>query len=130
MDTKSDHTFSGPLGKAVSSVIDLEPNPKFPKIDIVPHLIPLEQEIIDLSSDQSYGYRMVKGIRKGKIPLDLNLLEIGPVYHARWLTATNRFLKLWVSKHRFKSKELANLRKIIEFIIGVYHPMWFEAKVN
>ena len=69
-------------------------------------------------------------IRRGTVTLDLEQLDIGPVYHARWLTTANRFLKMWVSKHGFKGKNLANLKQIVQFIIGVYYPMWFEAKVK
>ena len=129
--TTSDHTFSGPLGKSLGTVTELEHNPRFAKINIGPALIKLDQEVIeDLSSDQNYGYRMVNAIKLGKVPLDLQNMDIGPVYHARWLTTANRFLKLWVSKHGFKGKDLTNLKMIVEFIIGVYYPMWFEAKVK
>ena len=79
--TTSDHTFSGPLGKALSSATDLEHNPRFTKIIIGPGLIHLDQDVIDdLSSDQKYGYQMVNAIRSGKITQDLVLMEIGPVY--------------------------------------------------
>ena len=73
---------------------------------------------------------MVNAIRSGKISQDLVLMEIGPVYHARWLTTANRFLKLWISKHTFRGKDLANLKLIVGYIVGVYYPMWFEAKVK
>ena len=129
--TTSDHTFSGPLGKALSSVTEMEPNPRFPKIRIGPDLIKLDQDVIDdLSSDQNYGYRMVCAIRNGIVPLDLILLDIGPVCHSRFLTTANRFTRMWVSKHGFKGKDLANLRLIVEYIVGVYYPLWFEAKVK
>ena len=129
--TSSDHTFAGPLGKALHSVTDLEPNTSFSRIIVGPELIKLDQEVIDdLSSDQNFGYRMVSAIRSGSVPLDLQQLDIGPVYHARWLTTANRFLKMWVCKHGFRGKDLANLRMIVQFIVGVYYPIWFEAKVK
>ena len=75
--TTSDHTFSGPLGKGLSSVTEMEPNPRFQKIRIGPDLIKLDQDVIDdLSSDQNYGYRMVCEIRNGIVPLDLILCLI------------------------------------------------------
>ena len=40
--TTSDRTFSGPLGKALGSATDLDPNPRFPKISIGPGLIKLD----------------------------------------------------------------------------------------
>ena len=57
-------------------------------------------------------------------------MYIGPVNHSRWLTTPNQFLRMWVSKHGFKGKNLTNLRLIVEFIIGVYYPMWVESKVK
>ena len=57
-------------------------------------------------------------------------MAIGKISHARWLTTANRFLRLWVSKHNFKGKDLKNLEMIVEFIVAVYYPMWFEAKIK
>ena len=129
--TNSDHSFSGPLGKALDNAVNLEINPKFKAITVGRHLIALDQIVIDdLSSDQKYGYRMVMAIRAGTVPEDLSLLDIGPVFHARWLTTANRFMRMWVSKHGFKGNNLANLRMIVEFIVGVYYPVWFEVKVK
>ena len=89
-----------------------------------------EDIIADLSTDQKYGYRMVNAIRAGTVPVDLANLDIGPVFHARWLTTANRFMRLYVCKHGFSRKNLTNLKLIVEFIIGVYYPMWFDAKVK
>ena len=51
--TSSDNTFSGPLGKALQNVEDLEYNPKFKAIQLGPGHPELSQEIIDdLSTDQ------------------------------------------------------------------------------
>lgn len=129
--TNSDHTFSGPLGKALDGVINLGINSKFKPITIGSPLIELDEDIIaDLSTDQKYGYRMVNAIRAGTVPVDLANLDIGPVNHSRWLTTANRFLRLYVCKHGFTGKNLSNLKLIVEFIIGVYYPMWFNAKVK
>ena len=57
-------------------------------------------------------------------------MDIGPVFHARWLTTANRLMRVWVSKHRFKGKNLNNLKMIVEFIVGVYYPVWFDVKVR
>ena len=68
-------------------------------------------------------------IRAGVVSVNLANMEIGPVNHSRWLTTGNRFMRLYVSKHGFKGKNLKNLKLIVEFIV-VYYPMWFEAKVK
>ena len=129
--TNSDHTFSGPLGKALSSVVSLEINPKFKPITVEDPLIELKEDVIgDLSTDQKYGYMMVNAIRTGVVSVDLANMDIGPVNHSRWLTTANRFIRLSVSKDGFKGKNLTNLQLIVEFIVGVYYPLWFEAKVK
>ena len=128
--TNSDHSFSGDLGKSLDNVVNLEIK-KFPRITTGHPPIDLPEEVIqDLSTDQKYGYRMVLAIRSGCVPVDLANMDIGPVNHAHWLTTANRFLRMWVSKHGFRGKYLTNLKLIVQFIIGVYYPMWFEAKVK
>ena len=72
---------------------------------------------------------MVKAIRLGELPEDLGALEIGSVNHSRWLTTANRFLRMYCSDHGFKGKNLCNLKLIVQFIVGVYYPMWFRIKV-
>ena len=125
------HTFVGPIGKALENVVNLDINSKFVPITVGSPLIELDQDIIDdLSTDQKYGYRIVMAIRAGVIPADLANMDIGPICHARWLPFANRILRLYVSKHGLKGKVLSNLKLLVEFIIGVYFPMWFEAKVK
>ena len=129
-ETLSNNKFSGPIGKILENVTDLDINEKFTKLKGSEDLIELSDNIIDdLSDDQKYGYKMVKAIREGHVPKYLELLEIGPINHSRWLTTANRILRLWVSKHDLKGKNLKNLRFIVEFIIGVYYPQWFRIKV-
>lgn len=129
--TLSDNKLSGPIGKLLDSVTDLDINPHFTHICVGPPLIKLPDEVIQyLSTDQHYGYKIVSAIREGVFPARMALLEIGPVNHSRWLTTANRLLRLWVSKHGLKGKNLRNLQLIVEFIIGVYYPCWFNAKVK
>ena len=129
--TSSNNTFSGDLGKSLQQVEDLEYNPNFKPVKLGPGLPDLAQDVVDdLSDDQQYGFNMVMGIRKGSVPLKILMLSIGPVSHARWLTTANRFLKLWVSDHGFDGDNLKNLEMIVEFIVTVYYPVWFQCKVK
>lgn len=129
--TLSHNQFSGPIGKLLVSATDMDINPNFTPIVVGPPLVKLPDKVIDdLSTDQHYGYRMVCAIRDGVLPARLALLEIGPVNHSRWLTTANRLLRLWVAKHGLKGKHLKNLKSIVEFIIGVYYPCWFNVKVK
>ena len=129
--TSSDTGFTGPLGKALRSVTDMPIKKSFPAIRVGTDLIELDEEILkDLSSDQRYGYEIVKAIRSGVLPSRLANLQIGPVCHSRWLTTANRFCRMWVSQHGFKGKVAKNLKLIVEFIVGVYYPTWFNYKVR
>ena len=78
--TSSDNTFSGPLGKTLQNVENLEYNPKFNAIVLGPGLPELSQDVIDdLSTDQQYGYNMVQSIRSGTVPRHIFLLAIGTI---------------------------------------------------
>lgn len=129
--TLSNNLFSGPIGKLLPSTTELPINEEFTPITIGSPLIKLSEEVLDdLSTDQYYGYRLVTAIREGVLPKSLALLEIGPVNHSRWLTTANRVLRLYVSLHDLQGKEDHNLRLLTEFIVGVYYPCWFMAKVK
>ncbi|KAG0725912.1 hypothetical protein GWK47_037650 [Chionoecetes opilio] len=129
--TLSDKQLSGPIGKLLDSATDFEINPNFTRISVGPPLIKLPDKVIqDLSTDQHYSYKIVCAVRDGVLPAGLALLEIGPVNHSRWLTTANKLLRFWVSKHGFTGKNLKNLHCIVEFIIGVYYPCWFNVKVK
>ncbi|KAG0715635.1 hypothetical protein GWK47_011485 [Chionoecetes opilio] len=128
----SDKKISGPIGKLLDSATDFEINPNFTRISVGPPPNKLPDKVIqNLSTDQHYGYKIVCAVRDGVLPVGLALLEIGPVNHSSWLTTANRLLRLWVKQqHGLKGKNLKNLHFILEFIIGVYYPCWFNVKVK
>ena len=110
---------------------DLRVKKNFKKIEVGKDLIDLTDEVRkDLSTDQKYGYEMVKAIRSGLLSDRLANTNIGPVNHSRWLTTANRFLRMWVSRNGFKGKEAMNLQLIVKHIVGVYYPTWFSYKVR
>ena len=124
--TKSPDKFTGPIGSMLNGVVSKWhvvnfksiPNPSFP---ILPNDI-----IEDLSTDQYYGYRMCWAIITGEVNEDLSHLEIGPLNHSRWLTLACRLLRLYVSQ----ANPEKTLRLIVEFVIKVYFPSWFNIKKN
>lgn len=129
--TMSNNKWTGNIGKKLDTATELEINLSFTKLTIGEPLISLSDSIVkDLSTDQAYGYRITQAIRTGNLPTDLALLEIGPVSHSRWLTTANRLCRIWVSKHGLKGKSLNNLKLIVEYIVGVYYPCWFNIKVK
>ena len=98
--------------------------PPFPLREMPAHVIN------DLSTEQRYSYRVARMISTGIVDWDLIYLKIGKYYGARWLTAANRFARVYISKHGLTGDELKNLRAINEFNIWMYFPMWFEIKCD
>ena len=128
--TLSNNKWSGPLGNMLDDATDMEIESKIKIVECIP-LPTIPPEVVkDLSTDQYYAYLIHEAIRTGKISARLASLEIGPVNHSRWLTTANRFLRIWCSKHRLKGKNLANLQQIIEYIMRVYLPNWFNTKIK
>ena len=101
-------SFSGPVGKKLSGkvsewgVANFKPikNANFPSIP--------NEVLDDLSTDQFYAYRLCWCIMLGDVDKDMELSEVGPLYHARWLTMACRILRLYVSETK-PSKNLATL---------------------
>ena len=124
--TKSPDSFSGVIGSKLNgpvsewNVVAFKPikNPNFP---ILPNNI-----IDELSSDQYYGYKICKAVMLGTVDEDLAFLEVGGLFHARWLTLACRILRYYVSKQQPTS----TLTTTVEFCIRVYFPSWFEIKHN
>lgn len=46
--------------------------------------------------------------------------------HSRWLTTANRILRLYISTENPSE----NMTSIVEYIMQVYAPMWFQIKRN
>ena len=129
--TLSGNKYSGDIGQLLDSVTELEINPHFEKVAVGPPLIELTDKVImDLSTDQAYAYKITNAIRSGVLSNVLALLEIGPICESRWLTKANRLCRMWVSKHGLSKKNIQKLKLIIEFVIGVYMPNWFNIKVK
>ena len=59
---------------------ELPINYSFAKINIGEPVIHLPDDVLhDLSTDQAYGYKIIRAIRTGHLPKNLALFEIGPV---------------------------------------------------
>lgn len=129
--TISDNKFLGPIGKLLSNVTSLKVKDKIPKLDVEIELIELDSEIVrSLSHDQKYLYEITRAIKSGTFPNDLREREIGRHSHARWLNLANRLCRAWCSEHTLPQDVEENLRRLVEFTVGVYSPLWFEIKVK
>ena len=105
--------------------------PIYPDYEIVnsqDHVTLPPDVVKDLSNDQKHGYKMVKAVTSGVLPMEMAHCAIGLIDHSRWLTTANRFLHFWVSQHCVTGENFYRLRVIIKFIVGVYYPMWFMIK--
>ena len=129
--TTSASGFTGPIGKAIMNATDLPIKTNFKKISIGPDLPLLPDDVVkDLSTDQKYGYEIVKAIRTGILPQRLANSEIGQYNHSRWLTFANRICRIYVSDHGFKGQDAKNLQLLAEYVTGVYFPIWFMYKIK
>ena len=128
--TLSNNKWSGPLGQMLDDATEMEIDSKIEKVEAAP-LPSMPIEVIkDLSTDQFYAYKIHEAIRTGNMSARLALLEIGPVNHSRWLTTATRFLRIWCSKHGLRGKNLENLKDIVDYIMKVYIPNWFNTKIK
>src|SRR6218665_2036086 len=62
--------------------------------------------------------------RSGQCSTDLGNRKPGPMCLSRWLTTANRKLRLYISKQN-PEKHLVTL---VNYIVKVYAPIWFEIK--
>ena len=116
--------FSVPVGKSLSDRVSAWGVAKFKTLRN-PSFPFLSNAVIDnLSTDQFYAYRICWSVISGDVDEYLKLLEVGPLYHARWLTLACRILRLYV----LKKKPSKTFSLLANFCINVYFPSWFETK--
>ena len=69
---------------------------------------------------------MPPGVRSGHVTNQLPRKDPGNVNLARWLTTANRILRLYISTETPSE----TLILLVEFIMNVYIPTWFDIKIN
>ena len=128
--TSGKESWTGPLGKMLTNVLDLPLNPNFKTITGA-DLPSLTDEVVsDLSADQKYLYRILQVITTGKIPKNFEKYTIGPMNHARWLTLANRACRLYISQTKLSPLLKKNLFTIVQFMVLCYGPSWFHIKTK
>jgi hypothetical protein len=121
--TSGPETFSGPIGKDLETC-ELKPVVNFKKVDVV-ELVAISEELRkDLSTDQQYMLQIYEAVTSGYCSVALAEKKPGKLAHSRWLTAACRVLRLYISVTNVS----AELKTLVEFIIKVYVPMWFDIK--
>ena len=124
--TKSPEAFSGPIGKSLVGLVSEWPVANFKKIvnssflnELLDYPADVEE---DLSTVQYYAYKTCIAVMVGDLPRDIELLEVGELFHSRWLTLGCRVVRFYISQE----KPSENLKAITEFCIKVYFSSWFK----
>ena len=119
---------SGPRGFAGQFGKDLANCEHMPIVDY--NFVASEELIVDkevtasLSTDQKYMFDMYQAVKNGICSQSLAARDPGPINHARWLTTANRILRLYVATE----KPFEGLISVVNYIMNVYVPMWFNIK--
>ena len=119
--TSGPRCFTGPIGKLLQNC-EIKPIQTFDPIEVPPVVI----DKTDLSTDQKYLLEIYEAVSSGRVSEDLGKRSPGSLNHARWLTTANRILRLYVSNVHQEN----NLITLVNFVMRVYVPMWFEIKAN
>ena len=70
----------------ICKCVDSALNPAFETVN-GPDLVTLSPDVVkDLSHDQKYGYKIVKALTSGVLPMEMANCAIGLICHSRWLT--------------------------------------------
>ena len=120
--TKSLDNFFGPIGSMLNSIVSQWQVVKFKFIPYPTFPILFSKIIDDLLTDQHYGFCMCWAIITGEVDEELSHLEIGPLNHSCWLTLTCRQLRFYINQ----ANPTKNLSLIVEFVLKVYFPSWFD----
>lgn len=123
--TTSDKTLSGPIGKAITKIVN-PPIVRFKKFDGVELLALPDKVYTKLSNDQKYLFRIVNALISGEFTQSLQQLKVGPYNQSRWLTSGSRICLLYASTE----KPSETLKILTSYVVNVYAPTWFQIKKN
>ena len=128
----SGYKFGGPIGELLDNVTNLPYNENFePLLEVESEIPNLSEEVLkELSWDQLMLYKLTKMILTGVKEPNIEDYSIGPVSLARWLTIGSRLLRLYISKHNLNEEETQKLRLLVEYIVIIYTPTWFDIKIK
>ena len=82
--TTGPDSFSGKVGKMIGGIVLNWDAKDFQPIACESFPVLSDEALCDVSNDQYYAYQICWLIIHGA--LDLQLLEVGPLCHSRWLT--------------------------------------------
>ena len=128
--TSSKDGFTGPIGRLLGDVNELEINPNFKPVSGEGLVLLPEDVVRGLSTDQHNCYRLMKAVMSGQMSKELAGLKCGSLNHARWLTTAEALLMLWTRKHGLEGEDLTRFESIINFVVNIYFRLYFDIKVK
>ena len=129
--TSSDTGFMGEVCSKLSSFNVMEFNPEFRAMPGGEELISLPEKVVDsMSTDQKTCYKLVKELKSGILPKELQEIQCGPLCHARWLTSAQRTVFMLTRKHGFTGSNLKTLELLVQFCLEYYFKLYFDIKVK
>ena len=79
--------FTGPIGKLLSKVHEMEVDPNWQALPGGENMIDLSDDIVKgLCTDANICYQYCQALKPGILPRKLLELKPGPIVHSRWLT--------------------------------------------
>ena len=127
--TTSKSGFSGPIGKLLQNVNEMDYSPEFEALPGGEPFPDIPETVLkNMSTDQKLSYKLCICSKAGELPSNLREIQCGPLNHARWLTTGMRLLYLWTRKHDLKEKEFEDLRILVRFSLDCYFKVYFDIK--
>ena len=123
--TRGPNLHSGPIGVLLNSCTDRCPV-RFEPLHLPEEYLSDLLNNTDLSSDQLYLRDIIIAISSGDISESLANRSPGKLGYARWLTTTNRILRIYVT---FENPS-TDLKIVCNYIINVYARTWFSVKAK
>lgn len=129
--TSSKDGFTGPVGKLLSTVNQMEYNPNFIALPNGEDLINIPDNIVkNMSTDQNLCYKLCKAVKSGSLPPELREIQCGLLNHARWLTTGMRLVYMWTRHHGLTGQHLVDLEVLVKFCLQSYFKLYFDIKVK
>ena len=94
-------------------------------------LITLTKSVVaKVTTDQRTSYKLVKAVKVGSLPKEMQEIRCGPLCHARRLTTGQRLFYMWTRKHGLTGLDLRTLEVLVKFCITYYLKLYFDIKVK
>ena len=129
--TCSDKGFTGEVCSLLSKVHEMPYDPEFRALPGGEELIILTEAVLaKMSTDQCQCYKLVKAVKEGRLPKEMQEMMCGPLCHARWLTTGQRLVYMWTRKHGLTGQALRTLEVLVKFCLTYYFKLYFDMKVK